>query len=251
MSMVLSFEKNVSGRDFVVGDVHGHFTKLQAALDSIGFNGEVDRLFSVGDLVDRGPESDLSLEWLDKPWFHAVRGNHEQMAIDWAEGQGDASMYLANGGAWNLANPKSLQVQIADAFCAMPLAIEVETEGGLVGIVHADCPFRSWGEFKKELERGDSMERYHVEAMTMWNRQRIEMGDCRGVEGLRAMVVGHTPNEHGVVLGNVHHIDTGAWLGDRASWARFTILDLATLNPFESKWWREVKKVLHKHENLI
>ncbi|MBP5140546.1 serine/threonine protein phosphatase, partial [Pseudomonas chlororaphis] len=44
------FELNTAGRDFAVGDIHGYFTKLQAALDAIGFNPAVDRLFSVGDL---------------------------------------------------------------------------------------------------------------------------------------------------------------------------------------------------------
>ncbi|WP_183132684.1 metallophosphoesterase, partial [Pseudomonas amygdali] len=50
------FAENTVGRDFAVGDIHGHFTRLQVALDVAGFNPAVDRLFSVGDLVDRGPE---------------------------------------------------------------------------------------------------------------------------------------------------------------------------------------------------
>ena len=63
------YAANLAGRDFVVGDVHGCFTKLQAKLDELAFAPEVDRLFSVGDLVDRGQESELAYEWLSKPWF--------------------------------------------------------------------------------------------------------------------------------------------------------------------------------------
>ena len=37
MSIVQHFAKNAQGRDLIVGDIHGHFTKLQAALDAAGF----------------------------------------------------------------------------------------------------------------------------------------------------------------------------------------------------------------------
>ena len=44
---------NLRGRDLAVGDIHGHFQRLQQCLDAVGFDPAVDRLFSVGDLVDR------------------------------------------------------------------------------------------------------------------------------------------------------------------------------------------------------
>lgn len=67
MSKLKHFTVNTAGRDFAVGDIHGHFTRLQVALDAVSFDPAVDRLFSVGDLVDRGPESEQVLEWLAKP----------------------------------------------------------------------------------------------------------------------------------------------------------------------------------------
>ena len=54
------FAQNTVGRDFAVGDIHGCFTELQRGLEAIGFDPSTDRLFSVGDLVDRGPESHTS-----------------------------------------------------------------------------------------------------------------------------------------------------------------------------------------------
>jgi len=98
--MVRRFTRNTAGRDLVVGDVHGCFGKLQAALDAVGFNpGAGDRLFSVGDLVDRGPASAEVLDWLAHPWFAAVAGNHEAMALDYTSGLCDVGLYAANGGA--------------------------------------------------------------------------------------------------------------------------------------------------------
>jgi len=51
------FACNAVGRDFAVGDIHGCFSHLRRSLEAIGFDASVDRLFSVGDLIDRGPES--------------------------------------------------------------------------------------------------------------------------------------------------------------------------------------------------
>lgn len=237
------FERNTIGSDLIVGDVHGHFSILQAALDAVGFNPSCDRLFSVGDLVDRGPESGLVIEWLDKPWFFPVTGNHEDMAIRWGGGQHidgewvrnmDASNYLANGGAWNISNPEYLQRQIADALAALPLAIELETEEGLVGIVHAECPFDDWDIFRSTMnDATQSKSRLdRVEATAQWARSRIEYSDRTWVRGIYAVVVGHTPVPERTVLGNVHYIDTGGGLIGRAGipWVpHLTFLNASTL----------------------
>lgn len=227
---VKSFEKNEEGRDYVVGDVHGNFTKLQQALERIGFNPERDRLFSVGDLVDRGPESEKALEWLEFPWFFPVQGNHEDMAIRWPEGNMDGSNYLQNGGGWNLANPDSVQRDIAEALRVLPIGIEVETNAGLVGIVHAECAGNDWIAFREALN-GDypqsAKKRLIQEAL--WARHRITYGLTDEVLGVHALIVGHTPVERKTVLGNVHYIDTGGWMPAQFGQREFTILDLATL----------------------
>ena len=58
------FPKNHEGRDFVVGDLHGMFQTLEALMETVKFDTTIDRLFSVGDLVDRGPESKRVVEFL-------------------------------------------------------------------------------------------------------------------------------------------------------------------------------------------
>jgi len=226
--LLKKFAANQLGRDWIVGDVHGHFKRLQVELDARGFDQSKDRLFSVGDLVDRGPESDQALDWLARPWFHAVRGNHEEMAIDYAAGQAPADWYAANGGGWNISNPESTQQDFKHAFLCLPVAIELETAQGVVGIVHADCPYLKWQTFTQILTDAAVPlgEREHAQRMAQWNRQRIDFGDKVGVQGVRAVVVGHTPLSHVTVLGNVHFIDTGGWLG-----REFCILDAETLQP--------------------
>ncbi|EEB61289.1 serine/threonine protein phosphatase [Pseudomonas syringae pv. tomato T1] len=224
VARIKRFAANTAGRDYAVGDIHGHFTRLQKALDAAGFDPAVDRLFSVGDLVDRGPESTDSLKWLDKPWFHAVCGNHEQMAIDAAGRLLDSGMHLANGGAWFLAMNRDEQQNYAALFADLPIAIEVETAKGLVGLVHADVPYGRWADFRLSMETGSPSERDHVQAVAQWSRSRISDADSTPVSGIHAVVVGHTPLKQPALLGNVYHIDTGGWMD-----GHFTLLDLKTL----------------------
>ncbi|ORL69511.1 serine/threonine protein phosphatase [Pseudomonas putida] len=217
------FAANTAGRDFAVGDIHGHFTRLQAALDAAGFDPAVDRLFSVGDLVDRGPESLSAMEWLDRSWFHAIRGNHEEMTVS-SFREGSTDLHFSNGGAWFYALSLDERADVVVALEALPLAVEVETAHGIVGIVHADVPYGRWPDFKLSIETGSPAEAEHVQAIAQWSRSRINSGDTDPVTGISAVVVGHTPLRQPALLGNVYHIDTAGWMD-----GHFTLLDLATL----------------------
>ena len=55
---------------YVVGDIQGCFEPFLALLQKVRFNPDKDRLWSVGDLVNRGPENLETLRW-----FHAHRDN--------------------------------------------------------------------------------------------------------------------------------------------------------------------------------
>ncbi|WP_273826329.1 metallophosphoesterase [Pseudomonas asplenii] len=221
MARFAHYSLNTRGRDFAVGDIHGHFSRLQAALDQIGFNPECDRLFSVGDLVDRGPQSELALQWLERPWFAAVQGNHEALAIQHAQGLSlDQAMYRASGGGWFIDSSAQSQRRFAAGFARLPIALEVETRLGPVGIVHADCPFASWGELRDYLS-GDTQAQIAVEEVCQWSRSRVRNHDTSGIREVRAVLVGHTTQRQPTVLGNVYHIDTGGW-----SNGGFTLVEL-------------------------
>lgn len=226
---VQRFQKNETGRDFIVGDIHGCFSKLESHLLAIGFNSDAgDRLFSVGDLVDRGPECDKALIWLGKPWFFAVAGNHEDMAIRWQNGNMDTGNYIANGGSWNVMNSMEQQLEFSDAFAELPIAIELETDDGLIGIVHANCPFDSWGEFVSVLN-DESLSKGKKQAVidsAQWSRERAK-GILNGdIFGVKAVVVGHTPLVVPAWSGNVLHIDTAGW---HPSGHGFTVINAETL----------------------
>lgn len=224
MEKFLHFAANPVGRDYAVGDIHGHFSRLQQALEQLGFNPDCDRLFSVGDLIDRGPQSEESLQWLDQPWFFAVQGNHEVLAVQLDAGQWlDKTNYRSSGGGWLLDATDAKRHLYAQRFAQMPVAMEVETANGLIGLVHADCPFPAWNQLRAYLS-GEAPADKRTDEIFQWSRSRLKRNDRRGVDGVRAMIVGHTPLRVPKRLGNVYHIDTAGW-----SEGYFSFVDLATL----------------------
>ena len=127
------FARNAAGRDFVVGDIHGMFPALRQLLARVAFDEECDRLFSVGDLIDRGPHSREALEWFAKPWFHAVRGNHEQFLLD-SDDRPTRELWIRyNGGDWWLECGPAERKAFREACAALPIAIEIDATQGRVG----------------------------------------------------------------------------------------------------------------------
>ena len=219
------FARNAAGRDFAVGDIHRCFSHLSRSLQAIGFDESVDRLFSVGDLVDRGLESNQVLEWLAQPWFFAICGNHDFMTWRSALGRPYAEVdHLAHGGGWLGMLAQDEQRRIGTGLAALPLALEVETAAGLVGLVHADCPFDDWQEMQavpwESVEPTSS-----VGECCLWSFERYTRRYAAPVRNVRAVVHGHVVVKAPEVLGNVHFIDTGGWRPG----GFFTFLDLSTL----------------------
>jgi hypothetical protein len=70
-------------RTVLVGDVHGCSGELEALLEHVRFAAGRDRLFLVGDMVVRGPDSHGTLALVRRLGGRAVRGNHEAKLLAW------------------------------------------------------------------------------------------------------------------------------------------------------------------------
>lgn len=155
-SPVLKLDANLHGRDFVIGDLHGCFDLLERLLKQVRFDKTIDRLFSVGDLCDRGPDSLKCLQLLDESWFYAVLGNHEIMmheffhdyltlgSISSLEDRRDSG-FIENGGEWVKRYFQRWQKRMAPEFdlCLQrslksPVIITVGENKKRFNIVHAE-----------------------------------------------------------------------------------------------------------------
>lgn len=75
---------------YAVGDIQGCFASLQALLEKCSFSPEFDRLWLVGDLVNRGPRSLETLRFVKSLGDRAITvlGNHDLSLLMAAEGFG-------------------------------------------------------------------------------------------------------------------------------------------------------------------
>lgn len=141
----LRVPRNELGRDFVCGDLHGCYKRLLQWMEHVNFDKTKDRLFSVGDLVDRGPQNVECLMLLNEPWFFAVQGNHEQLMHDGLFDGPYGYAWNWNGGSWGLKF-KGDQDELGETVrtlalkaATLPYLITVERQDGkLFHILHAE-----------------------------------------------------------------------------------------------------------------
>ena len=222
---------NRTGLDFVVGDIHGCFTKVMENLEALGFRPKVDRLICVGDLVDRGDESKDVLEFLRQEFVHSVLGNHELMIRSYKSKflWPTAERISRLGQDWFFDLPGRTQAEIVNAFDQLPLMIEIESMGCPTVVVHAEMPGRSLQYTKEAFERGDPTQTGRMMNVACWGRSRIETMDDSRVSDVKAVIVGHSGVRELTILGNHYYIDTGAWV--KGLNHPFLFLDPQTLKP--------------------
>src|SRR5438094_8404810 len=85
---------------YAIGDVQGSFEELQALLGAFSFDRAQDRLWLVGDLVNRGPASLAPLRFVRDLGDRAVSvfGNHDLQLLALAQGSAKAREDDALGG---------------------------------------------------------------------------------------------------------------------------------------------------------
>jgi serine/threonine protein phosphatase 1 len=142
----LHLPANTAGKDYIVGDLHGCYDDLMFMLDHIGFNKITDRLFSVGDLVDRGPKSLECANLIYEDWVYVTRANHEQMMIDFLSNgtftsnvnYGEGSSWIPNGGAWMKGEDHNDLIALARDLDMLPFVISVGEGSNRFNVVHAE-----------------------------------------------------------------------------------------------------------------
>jgi len=200
---------------FAVGDIHGCYTKLanlhRRCLDQA--DGRPHRFVFLGDYVDRGKRSKDVINFLMKAQTAApeqvicLMGNHEDLLIDAAKGDGEA-LWLENNGettlrSYGVRSAAALPTDHLDWIKALPLSFADEKRF----YVHAG------------IEPGVSLKKQPRNVL-LWMREPF-LSDKRE-HGL-FIVHGHTPQHSHVphFLPNRLNLDTVAVLGGPLTAAMF------------------------------
>lgn len=259
-SLFHALPMNAVGTDFVVGDIHGHVDLLDALLAAVDFDPGVDRLIGLGDLIDRGPDSQVLLERLrEDPWFYSVRGNHEAWLQASIDNWGMARSWRQNGGMWADHLSNTVLRDLSAIIDGMPLAMSLDLiDGRKVGLVHAELnEGHGWESLSTlgadtEIDLSDDYGST-VASAALWGRNRItswaiastpteleRMVPARlarirralmPVEGVDLLIAGHTTLRGGDLAsaGNLLWIDTASFYEG----GRLTMVD-----PLNSRYWQ-------------
>lgn len=195
----IHYEKNKVGADYIIGDLHGCLDQFVKVLEAIGFDSRVDRMFAVGDLIDRGPDSLACLRFIGEPWFFTTVGNHEDMLVS-AIDEGKEYLWQSNGGGWysELTIPEEDEVDcwVDHIKSKVPVTITLDTDQGKIGICHAEPVSSMFSDIDQET--------------MLWGRSVVTHKDGFIMQDVVETYHEHTPLAITTKLGDNVFIDTGA-----------------------------------------
>ena len=190
-------------RTLAIGDIHGCFRSLDRLTEFVGFNVD-DRIVTLGDCVDRGPDTRKVIEWLLTAQRSGnlvpLRGNHELMMIAARASVPHARQWMACGGdavldSYGIERLDQLPKEHWQFFTKMLRPyFETETHFFVHANAYADLDLANQPDF-----------------MLYWEH----FSDTAPHQSGRTMICGHTPQPDGFprTLGHAVCIDTGACKG--------------------------------------
>ena len=178
-------------RHLVIGDIHGCRRAFETLLEFV-VPASNDIIVTLGDYVDRGPDSagviDLLLGLDHSNSLVALRGNHELMMLDSRKSSSWRESWLGNGGAETLAS-YGIEHSDPDAFEKIPAAHLDFLENRLLPFWECDSSIfvHAFAEPNKPLEAQPDSSLY-------WRKFVNPEPHMSG----KTVICGHTPQRNGV-----------------------------------------------------
>ena len=245
-------------RVLVVGDIHGEYEMFMRLLKVAEYDEACDTIYSLGDVIDRGPESLRTLEWFaGRRGAYMLLGNHEAMMMQAGEDFDASRVWARNGGGWSHCLGAREKFLYTCMLRTLPLTAEISYDTGAwrVGLVHADVPSGlPWKKMQGvQTGFGDAVTDWSDSASTVaiWGRRRFKADlamrklprdqlaaevkmriwpHIQPVRGIDLLICGHTVIDDFVPRGrgNVLWIETGAAYGGR----------LTAVDPLKKVYWQ-------------
>lgn len=210
-------------RHLVVGDIHGHYDAFMRLLDKVNYDPSTDIIYSVGDLIDRGPDSVKVVDFFLGDRRYAIKGNHEHMMLsprEWFD------VWVSNGGyecITDLERHNRSLDWLKDVIAPMPWVIDVgrNDEEHAFRIVHAEMP-PAWSEqhFQRVLREALNADDPSF-AHLIWSRKTVQkasdnLANMRlphtGINfhenRFRRVFAGHTPVKNAFKCKDIWYLDT-------------------------------------------
>jgi serine/threonine protein phosphatase 1 len=187
----------------VVGDIHGCLSTLKALIAKAG---PVDEIISVGDLIDRGPDSLAVVKYCIENNIKVCLGNHEHMAISaikkylgpnytYKRMDLHESDWFLNGGdkVFLSCTDEDLQLML-DYFNTLPIYIKTDYTANDLPVVISHTCLNNYAYDILNVTQEDLKARA---ASFVWSRsQSIDLGKFFNIYG-------HTPTDYLGIKGAV------------------------------------------------
>ena len=213
-------------KTFVVGDIHGRCAQLLNLLNMLPREPDTDTLVFLGDLIDRGADAPGCVDHILKMCSEnperviCLRGNHEQMLMDFLDGTNNIWLTPVTGGARTFEQYTGLQVQVDSEKDLEELrhALEEWLPGDHLDFFHS-LPYYHEDEHAIYVHAGLDEGKHPRESSPvslLWMRDMDFYKNYRG----KPCVFGHTPTpllplrgrlgRHGIYISNsAVGLDTG------------------------------------------
>ncbi len=229
-------------KTFAIGDIHGAHKALIQCIERSGIDKEEDQLIFVGDIVDGWYETVECVETLLKfKHLIAIRGNHDQWFMDFAEtGYADPS-WLTQGGQATFDSYEGKHDLLSEHMVKYFNRTKIYhiDEDRNYAFMHGGY---NWHMLLENNEDGQIMwDRHMVETAQTWKYEKYDaQKQLLQFKEFNKIFVGHTSTQHSsdrryhpttlpAFLANLINLDTGAgWNG------KLTIMDIDSLKYWQS-----------------
>ncbi len=191
-------------RHLAIGDIHGCIDALTSLVDFVEFRQD-DTIITLGDYVDRGPNSravlDLVLELGKNHKLVPLRGNHEIMMLDSRQKKSWFHAWMKYGGDATLLSYSPSEDE-AGSFADVPDSHIDFLENNLVSYYECERYFFVHANVDAKIALDEQSD-----AALYWKKYDNPERHCSE----KIMICGHTAQLTGLPVGNAHSICIDTW----------------------------------------